>query len=350
MEFENLIVEKSFEEMIQLVNNEASLDEVQVWPSFYGEKGTNVEKSTEENINILVDMGILEIVELDPKQIFDIIYKVKNYDETFSMVYIFKRELINVDKMLEQFEENSEDYKIENYIADQKSKYSQGEFKQEKIDVMGMQETQDKIDAAEERYKNGEINLGEKYKEIFGDEIEYDNDKVIALINDIVNNQLSFEDMYNKMNNQQFNRYEVDCLNDLLKKEHADIQERFNEESEEYFKKVAQQQKDELNKAIEAEKERIEKLTEQDWYYTVEIDENKTPTVTLIPKEVCDKGEKYEDEVPFGILKRFIELNITKIVSNNQLTFDESKMWSKPSIREITNYLSQYENMIYIES
>lgn len=349
MNFENLIIKESFENVIQLINNKAELDEVQVWPSFYGENGDDVERSTEENINILSSLEVLEIVELDPQQIFKKIYKVENYDKTISMIYLFKEDLINKNKMIEQFEENSEEYKIENYIKDQQAKYATGEFKQEKIDVLGTQEIQNRIDEAERRYAAGEINLGEKYKEIFGEQFEYDNDKVLALIDDIVNNNLSFEDMYKKIEDQKFNKYEVASLDDILRKQYPDIQNRFNEESEELEKKVIQQRKDELNKAMEEEKERIEKMTNQDWCYSIEIDSNKTPIVTLTPKDIYDKGEEYEGEVPDGILERFYGMNITRVVANNKFAFDESKMMSKPSKFEIQYNLQPYANMIYVE-
>ena len=326
------------------INENDSIDKVQVWPVYYdGEDGPK--QSLEDLVNLYGDTEIISVVELDPKQIFDNVYAVKNYEGVFDIICDFKSNMINMDKMNEIFEDVIEDHLVSTYLKEQNEKYSNGEFKQEKIDIFGAEETQKKIDDAQARYDSGEITIGEFYKEI-GVEIEYDLEKVKQLVEDVVDNNYSMEDLMKQIEERKVNEIEKQAVSELLRRNHPETQDRLNREVDDLAKK----QKEELNRELEKEKKRIEDQAKADWYYNISFDEQKNPTVVFIPVTKFDNNEEFTDELPELFVEIMQQFNINVVEANNKLKFDDSKQMAKPRAHEIIWTLSDYGNLIYNEN
>lgn len=344
MEFKEMIQVLKFEDVKNKINENDSIDKVQVWPVYYdGEDGPK--QSLEDLVNLYGDTEIISVVELDPKQIFDNVYAVKNYEGVFDIICDFKSNMINMDKMNEIFEDVIEDHLVSTYLKEQNEKYSNGEFKQEKIDIFGAEETQKKIDDAQARYDSGEITIGEFYKEI-GVEVEYDLEKVKQLVKDVVDNNYSMEDLMEQIKERKVNEIEKQAVSELLRRNHPETQDRLNQEVDDLAKK----QKEELNKELEKEKKRIEEQAKADWYYNISFDEQKNPTVVFIPVAKFDNNEEFTDELPELFVEIMQQFNINVVEANNKLKFDDSKQMAKPRAHEIIWTLSDYSNLIYNEN
>ena len=344
MELKKVIQILEFKDITDKINENDPIEKVQVWPVYYdGENGP--ERALEELMNLYGETEIISIVELDPKQIFNNVYAVKNYEGVFDIICDFKDNMINMGKMNEIFEDVIEDHLVSVYLKEQNEKYSNGEFKQEKIDLFGAEETQKKIDEAQAKYDAGEITIGEFYKEV-GIEVEYDLEKVKQLVSDIVNYNYSMEDLMEQIEKREINEIEKQAVSELLRRNHPEVQDRLNQEVDDLVKK----QKEEMNKALEEEKKRIEDQAKANWYYNVDFDEQKNPTIIFIPVAKFDNNEEFMDELPELFVEIMQQFNMNIVVGNNKLKFDDSKLMSKPKLREIKWTLDGYENLKYNEN
>lgn len=227
--YNGIIIEKTIEDIKQMcdqgelnINAPAS----SIWVVNYS--GEEPAIQADMLLDQLIDTGISTLVVINHEDVFKKVYAVKDYKGQQDIIAILK-DSIDVAKFDELYSETADMFSLSNYLNEQLQ--LNGTYVKEEYDPLNFNERQAKVDEVEEKYKNGEITLGEMFQE-FGwiNEDEFDKDKIAEIVEKLVNGELNTKDIVDKLNNQELNSVEINTIQDILKKKYPDVYDKLNQE------------------------------------------------------------------------------------------------------------------------
>ena len=292
-------------------------------------------------MEMMDDGGAFIGVELKPEEMFTEAYAVKNHLEIFDMVFILNKNRVLRDKIYSTFEcdGSMDSYILANYVD--KEAAESKDYKKEVVDSLGWGKQQEHVDEVEKKFAAGEISIFDVYREFnWADDESLDEQKVKDLL--AVVDTMDFDDMLEKIND--FTPQEFSIFSELLKKDHPDVQEKFNKQVEEKEEQAKKEYEEEKKKA----EERRKHLEEVKWHFNVVADfEGKKLAVRLRPEGELE-GE-FNDDIPESILEPFLLLDIKqKYANDTYVYFDEYNVRTMIALpREIIYDLSRNEKYVY---
>lgn len=292
-------------------------------------------------MEMMDDGGAYIGVELKPEEMCTEAYAVKNHLEIFDMVFVLNKNRVLKNKIYETFEcdGSMDSYTLANYID--KEAGESKDYKKEVVDALGWGKQQEHVDEIEKKYAAGEISIFDVYREFnWADDESLDEQKVKDLLAEV--DKIDFDEMLEKI--KDFTTQEFEIFSELLKKDHPEVQEKFNKQVED----KEEQAKKEYEEAKKKAEERKKYLEEVKWHYNVVADfDGKKLAVRLRPEGELD-GE-FNDDIPESILEPFLLLDIKQKYSNDTYVyFDEYNVRTMIALpREIIYDLSRNEKYIY---
>lgn len=176
-------------------------------------------------LNMLIDNEIVFSIELNPSKIFEKIYSIKSTNVT-DIVAILKDNVINMDNFVELYGETLDEFTLDKYLKNQQV-FIQKHENREMYDPLKFEESQKKIDNLKQQLDDGIISLGEFLKNM-GIIDDYDNKKIIDIVEKIVKNKIEFSDLQKMYNSGKINTIELEEIFNIIKKQYPEINEKFN--------------------------------------------------------------------------------------------------------------------------
>lgn len=176
-------------------------------------------------LNMLIDNEIVFSIELNPSKIFEKIYSIKSTNVT-DIVAILKDNVINMDNFVELYGETLDEFTLDKYLKNQQV-FIQKHENREMYDPLKFEESQKKIDNLKQQLDDGIISLGEFLKNM-GIIDDYDNKKIIDIVEKIVKNKIEFSDLQKMYNSGKINTIELEEISNIIKKQYPEINEKFN--------------------------------------------------------------------------------------------------------------------------
>lgn len=227
--YKDLIKEITFEEVKQKcksgeININSSADEV--WVVNY--LGNEAENQADHLLNMFVDNEIAFMVEINPSSLYDKIYSVKDHNGNTDIIAIFKKGIIDTNKMFEIYEDTIDEFTVSKYISDQEKLNS---IEKEEYDPLGFKERQSQIDIAKQKYKDGEISLGELLKEL-GYNIDYNKEQAIEIAEKLIKREMTYDNLKDLYKKGEITYLDLIDISSIIDKEFPELHKEFNEISQ----------------------------------------------------------------------------------------------------------------------
>ena len=139
---------------------------------------------------------------------------------------ILKDNVINMDNFVELYGETLDEFTLDKYLKNQQV-FIQKHENREMYDPLKFEESQKKIDNLKQQLDDGIISLGEFLKNM-GIIDDYDNKKIIDIVEKIVKNKIEFSDLQKMYNSGKINTIELEEISNIIKKQYPEINEKFN--------------------------------------------------------------------------------------------------------------------------
>lgn len=228
--YEGIIVEKTIHQIKDMCDNgklDINLAPTNIWVVNYS--GEEPAIQADMLLNQLVDTEISTLIVIDHKEMFKEIYAVKDYKGQQDIIAVLNSSKVDAEKFNDLYSETADMFSIKSYLIEQLS--LDGTYEKEEYDPLKFREQQAKVDEVEKKFKDGEITLGEMFQEFgwISDE-GYDKDKVVDIIEKLINGELNTQDIIDKINNQELTSVELSTVQDILKKKYPEVYDKLNQQ------------------------------------------------------------------------------------------------------------------------
>lgn len=162
--YKDLIENIDLSELNEKINNkELDLDSnvSKIWAINY--MADTSDKTAEIMVDFLVGNEIIDVIILDPENIFEKIYSIKNYKDEEDTILIFKDNIIDTSELQKLYDDETiNKFSLKCYLDDQNEKLENYKPK-EKYDPLNFEKTQNDINKAiekmNEKIKSNDIDL-----------------------------------------------------------------------------------------------------------------------------------------------------------------------------------------------
>lgn len=223
--YKDIIEEITFNEIKEKCNNgeidiNSSVDKI--WTINY--LGNEAEKQAEYLLNMFVDNEIAFMVEINPHNLFDKIYSIKDSNDNTDIVAMFKENVVDKNKLLDLYEDTIAEFTIAKYIEQQDNFNS---LEKEEYDPLGFKDRQAQIDIAKQKYKDSKISLGEMLKEL-GYNVDYDKQYAIDIAEKLIKREMTYEELQNLYNDGKITYLDLFDISSIIDKEFPELHREFN--------------------------------------------------------------------------------------------------------------------------
>lgn len=193
--------------------------------------GEEPEKQAEHLLDALVDSEVAFMIRKSPATLFKNIYAIKDYADRQDIIAEFADGIVDLKKLEELYPaESRKIFKLSSYVDEQLS-MSQT-YEKEVYDPLNFKGQQEKIDDLKRRVESGESTIGEVLIElgVIKEGEDYDHEKVNDIIDKLVNNKMTLQELEEKCNNNEISPIEIRSIVIIIEKLYPEVDKRLNEQ------------------------------------------------------------------------------------------------------------------------
>lgn len=222
--YKNIIQEITFNEIKEKCNNgeiDINSPVEKIWVVNY--LGNEAESQADYLLNMFVSNEIVFMVEINPKTLFKTIYSIKDHNDNIDIVAIFNENIVDRNRILELYDETVDEFTIAKYIENEEELSL---IEKEEYDPLGFKERQKAINNAKQKYKDGEISLGEMLKEL--GYMDYDKELVMETAEKLIKKEMTFDELTEMYNSGKLTSIDLVDISTIIEKEFPELNEEFN--------------------------------------------------------------------------------------------------------------------------